>query len=158
MAEPRFHVNDHQKLWDESQAAKTLTPLLQNVELLFCSMSDAKRLFRCNGSSQQVAQQILEFSQAHYVVFTNGAQGAWLWNGKEWYHEPSRATQIVDRLGAGNALAAGVIHSWLDGNVAPGRRYGVTLAALALSQPGDMVITHKEELLNLSKTDATLTR
>ena len=37
-------------------------------------------------------------------------------------------------------------------------RYGLTLAALALSQPGDMVITHKEELLNLSKAEATLTR
>ena len=52
----------------------------------------------------------------------------------------------VDRLGAGDALAAGVIHGWLDGDLAMGLRYGVLLAALALTQYGDMVITSQGEL------------
>jgi 2-dehydro-3-deoxygluconokinase len=64
----------------------------------------------------------------------------------------------VDRLGAGDALAAGVIHGWLDGDLSAGLRYGVTLAALALSQFGDMVITNKSELLALSHSDSNLTR
>jgi len=70
-----------------------------------------------------------------------------------------RSTPAGDRLGAGDALAAGVIHGWLDGDLAAGLRYGTTLAALALSQFGDMVITNKEELLRLSQSGlSTITR
>lgn len=101
---------------------------------------------------------MLSHSQAGHLVLTIGEHGALLWNGKEWCHEPSRATQIIDRLGAGDALAAGVIHGWLEGDAVQGLRYGSTLAALALSQLGDMVVTNKEELLNLSKGESSLTR
>jgi len=107
---------------------------------------------------QEIAQEMLEFSKAHYIVITFAEQGAMVWNGKEWQHEPARPTRIIDRLGAGDALAAGVIHGWLDEDPSAGLRYGVTLAALALSQVGDMVVTNKEELLELSRGSSTLTR
>jgi 2-dehydro-3-deoxygluconokinase len=153
-----FDINYRQKLWSEVEAQKILLPMMQEVELLFCSARDATRLFNCSGTIQEVAQRMLEISQAKYVVITVGEQGALLWDGKEWLHEKARPTQIIDRLGAGDALAAGVIHGWLDGDMKAGLRYGVTLAALALSQCGDMVITDKAELLALSKRDSTLTR
>ena len=153
-----FDVNYRQKLWTETEAEEILSPMMWAVELLFCSMTDAKRLFHCQGTAQEVAEQMLRHSQARQLVLTIGEQGALLWNGKDWSHEPSRAKQIIDRLGAGDALAAGVIHGWLEGDVAQGLKYGATLAALALSQLGDMVITNKEELLNLSKGDSSLTR
>jgi len=153
-----FDVNYRQRLWTETEAEEILSPMLWDAELLFCSTADAQRLFHCEGTVQEVAEQLLAHSQARHLVLTLGEQGALLWNGKEWYHEPSRATQIIDRLGAGDALAAGVILGWLDGGVVQGLRYGATLAALALSQCGDMVITNKEELLNLSKGGSGLTR
>jgi 2-dehydro-3-deoxygluconokinase len=81
-----------------------------------------------------------------------------LWNGNKWIHESAHPTKILDRLGAGDALAAGVIQGWLDKDIAAGLRYGVTLAALALTQFGDMVITNKVELLALSQQSSTLTR
>jgi len=132
--------------------------MIQEVELLFCSARDATHLFDCQGTMQDIAQRMLELSQAKHVVITVGEQGALLWDGKEWMHEPARPTQIIDRLGAGDALAAGVLHGWLDGDMKAGLRYGVTLAALALSQFGDMVITNKEELLALSRGSSSLTR
>jgi len=154
-----FDVNYRQKLWSEAEAQQTLLPMIQNVELLFCSANDATRLFNCKGTTQEIAQGILEISHAKYAVITIGEQGAHLWNGSEWLHEPTRTTQIIDRLGAGDALAAGVIHGWLDGDLAAGLRYGATLASLALSQFGDMVITNKEELLGLSQSgNASITR
>ena len=153
-----FDVNYRQKLWNEVDAQKTLLPMIQNIELLFCSANDATRLFNCKGSDQEIAQRMLEISKAKYVVITIGEQGAYLWNGKEWLHEPSRATQIIDRLGAGDALAAGVIHGWLDGDLAAGLHYGITLAALALSQFGDMVVTNKSELIALARGSSNLTR
>jgi len=154
-----FDVNYRQKLWNEADAQKTLLPLIQNIEVLFCSANDAKRLFNCKGSDLEISQRMLEISQAKYVVITISEQGALLWNGKEWLREPARATQIIDRLGAGDALAAGMIHGWLDNDLAAGLRYGATLSALALSQSGDMVITNKEELLALANSaGSSLTR
>lgn len=146
-----FDVNYRQKLWSETEAAQTLLPLIRNVELLFCSRADAVRLFRCNGTMQEIARGMREQSQAHHVILTFGEEGAMLWDGTDWQHEPARPTRIMDRLGAGDALAAGVIHGWLDGDLSAGLRYGVTLAALALSQLGDMVVTNKSELLALSQ-------
>lgn len=153
-----FDVNYRQKLWAEAEAKEILLPLMQNAELLFCSQADAKRLFHLTGSRQEIAQGMLEVAQPRYIVVTFGEQGALLWDGQAWQHEPSRATHIVDRLGAGDALAAGVIHGWLDGDLSSGLRYGITLSALALSQFGDMVITNKSELLALTQGSSTLTR
>lgn len=153
-----FDINYRQKLWDEPTAAQTLLPLIQSAELLFCSQADAVRLFHCTGSMQDIAQGMLEVSKARHVVVTYGEEGAMLWDGAAWRHEPARQTRTIDRLGAGDALAAGVIHGWLDGNLITGLRYGVTLAALALSQSGDMVMTNKSELLALSEADSELSR
>jgi 2-dehydro-3-deoxygluconokinase len=132
--------------------------MIQKVDLLFCSARDATALFKCTGTVQEIAQKLLELSRAKYVVITNSDEGARLWDGNEWLHEPALPTKIVDRLGAGDALAAGVIHGWLDGDLKAGLRYGVTLAALALSQFGDMVVTNKEELSALSRGSSSLTR
>ena len=153
-----FDINYRQKLWSEAAAAQTLLPLIQGVELLFCSQADAARLFHCTGSMQEVAQGLLGLSKAHHVLVTFGEQGALLWNGKDWQHEPARPTHIIDRLGAGDALAAGVIHGWLDNDLSEGLRYGVTLAALALTQSGDMVITNRSELLALCQGSSGITR
>jgi len=153
-----FDINYRQKLWSEADAERTLLPLIQEVELLFCSQADAARLFHCTGSMQDLAQGILGVSQAKHVVLTFADQGALLWNGNEWQHVTAPPTRIIDRLGAGDALAAGVIHGWLDQDLSAGLRYGVTLAALALSQYGDMVITNKSELLALSQGSSNLTR
>jgi 2-dehydro-3-deoxygluconokinase len=153
-----FDINYRQKLWPESDAAQTLLRLIQGVELLFCSRADAGRLFRCKGSMTEVAEVMLELSKARSLVVTFSDQGALLWNGQEWLHELARPTRLIDRLGAGDALAAGVIHGWLDGDLSAGLRYGVTLAALALSQSGDIVLTDKQELNTLSKSDSSLAR
>jgi 2-dehydro-3-deoxygluconokinase len=153
-----FDINYRGKLWTKTDAQKTLTPMIQKVELLFCSARDATHLFNCNGTVQEIAQRMSEISHAKHVVITNSDEGALLWDGKEWLHEPARPTKIIDRLGAGDALAAGVIHGWLDGDLKAGLRYGVTLAALALSQFGDMVTTNKAELLTLSRGSSSLTR
>ncbi len=153
-----FDVNYRQKLWSETEARDALLPMIQGVELLFCSQMDAMRLFGCKGEIQEIAAGMLEISHARNIVVTFGEQGILLWNGQKWTHQPSRPTNIIDRLGAGDALAAGVIHGWLDGNLMEGAKYGVTLAALALSQLGDMVVTTKKELTSLMNVSSTITR
>lgn len=144
-----FDVNYRQLLWGVEEAAATLTPLMQGIDLLLCSRRDAVRLFACEGTPEEVLRGMVERSKARQVVVTLGAEGMVAWDGAQVLHEPAVPVGIVDRLGAGDALAAGVIHGWLDGDLAQGLRYGAMLAALALSQHGDMLFTTREELATL---------
>lgn len=56
-------------------------------------------------------------------------------------------TGIVDRIGTGDAFAAGVLHQWLEGgDVRAMAEAGLALAALKHSLPGDMTLIRKAEL------------
>lgn len=144
-----FDVNYRGKLWSPDAAALTLRPLLQNVDLLFCNGRDAQTLFACTGTPEEMVAQLVAQTGAAQVVMSLGEQGVIGWDGAQTHREAAWPVGIVDRIGAGDALAAGVIHGWLAGDFAAALRYGVTLAALALSQHGDMVITTREELEGL---------
>jgi len=153
-----FDVNYRQKLWSETDARQTLLPLIRQADLLFCSQVDAIRLFDCKGSMQEIAQGLLDLTRVPKVIVTFGEKGILYWNGDAWQHEPAQPTQVIDRLGAGDALAAGVLYGCLHSDFQAGLRYGTVLAAMALIQKGDMVITTEAEMLALSRQSSTLTR
>jgi 2-dehydro-3-deoxygluconokinase len=147
-----FDVNYRQKLWPPETAAAALRPLMQGVDVLFCKQADAARLFGIDRSPQAVIDGLASLTHAKQIVVTRGESGAVGWDGAEYIEEPAVPTVVVDRLGAGDALAAGVLHGWLGGSLARGLRYGVVMAALALSQYGDMVVTTAAELDSLAET------
>jgi 2-dehydro-3-deoxygluconokinase len=144
-----FDINYRQKLWSETEAKETLLPLIQEVDLLLCGQGDAQRVFGCSGTPEEIVENLAEQSRARQVAVTLGDRGVIAWDGVQFYEEPAIPVQIVDRIGAGDALAAGIIHGWLRGDFALGLRYGVILAALVLSQHGDMLVTTEKELLSL---------
>ena len=56
-------------------------------------------------------------------------------------------TGIVERIGTGDAFAAGVLHSWLeDGDVRAMAEAGLALTALKHSLPGDMCLATRAML------------
>ncbi len=144
-----FDVNYRSKLWTAEAAATVLRPLIQEVDILFCKQGDAEKLFGCTGEAAVIIQQLVDLSRAQRVVMTRGDQGVMAWDGGQILSEAAAPTVMVDRLGAGDALAAGVLHGWLGGDFRRGLRYGVVLAALALSQYGDMLITTTAEVESL---------
>jgi 2-dehydro-3-deoxygluconokinase len=141
-----FDVNYRQLLWAPREAAAALTPLMQNVDLLLSNRRDAALLFGCTGSPEDQLRAMVALSHARQAVLSIGEGGVVAWDGERILHQPAVPVGMVDRLGAGDALAAGVIHGWLDGDLAQGLRYGAMLAALALSQHGDMVTVTPKEL------------
>jgi 2-dehydro-3-deoxygluconokinase len=141
-----FDVNYRQLLWAPEAAAAALTPLIQGVDLLLCSQRDARRVFALDGTPEEIVRALVALSKARQVVLSIGEDGALAWDGARILHQPAVPVVVVDRLGAGDALAAGVIHGWLDGDLKQGLRYGAMLAALALSQHGDMVMETSQEL------------
>lgn len=144
-----FDVNYRSKLWSAKEAASTLRHLIAGVNLLFCGQGDAALLFGCRGAATEMIRQLADETGARLVIMSVGDGGALAWDGAQLIHEPATPVQVVDRLGAGDALAAGVIHGWLDGDLRAGMAAGSVLAALALSQYGDMVITDQRELNDL---------
>jgi 2-dehydro-3-deoxygluconokinase len=144
-----FDVNYRAKLWPAAQAATVLAPLLTGVDVLFCSRGDAERLFDLRGVPEEAVVHLARRTGAALTVMSVGADGVLAWDGVTLHRQPAIPTVIIDRPGAGDALAAGMLHGWLAGDVAQGLRYGVALAALALSQHGDMVVTTPAELEQL---------
>lgn len=142
-----FDVNFRGRVWTAEAAGAALRPLIAEVDLLMCKGSDATALFGCSGGPRELMSQLKALTRAEAVVSTFGADGAALLSGDGFAHRPALPVQIVDRIGSGDAFAAGVIDGWLDGDLPDGLRRGVGLAAIALSQHGDRVMTSRAELV-----------
>jgi len=141
-----FDVNYRSKLWTSQAARARLTPLLPFVDLLICAQADARTVFGLDGPPKAVLDALHALTPAEHVVLTQAAEGASMVLGGELVHVPAREATVLDRLGAGDAFAAGMLDGLLDGDLRGGLGRGAALSALALAQHGDMLITSREEL------------
>jgi len=139
-------INYRHLLWPESEARTRLLPLTEGTDILFCSLRDARKVFECVGEPELVARRLAEQAGVANCVITLGDRGALAWDGATLWHEKAWQVPVIDRIGAGDALAAGVIFGWKQGSLKQGLRYGNLMAALALTQCGDVVSTSLEEL------------
>jgi 2-dehydro-3-deoxygluconokinase len=128
--------------------------LIQQADILFCKGADAESLFGCDGEPHELMIKLKALTQAHALFCTFGEKGAALLCNGEFVMQPALPVQIVDRIGSGDAFAAGVLDGWLSGDKSltnatafqDGLRRGVALAAIALSQFGDRVLSSRAEL------------
>lgn len=144
-----FDVNYRSKLWSPTEAAESLLPLLKNTAILFCAIRDAELLYGITGTPEEVIAQLAELTQAKHIVVSVGAEGVLGWDGNQFIRQSAYQTTIIDALGAGDALAAGVVNGWLSDEFARGLQMGAALAAMALSQVGDMVVVTPSALDDL---------
>ncbi|WP_426365491.1 sugar kinase [Mammaliicoccus lentus] len=145
-----FDINYRDNLWSSVELAReTLEPMIQNIEILFCSRRDAIHVFKCNGSDEEMIHQLQKISRAKKVVMSRGPEGAIALENNIIFSEKARDVVIIDRIGAGDGLAMGVLHGWLQGDFQKGLKYGMITSALALSQYGEIVNTNSKELEQL---------
>lgn len=141
-----FDVNYRARLWDAATAGARLRPLIAEADILFCKSADAALLFGCAGEPREQMARLRALTGASAILCTYGERGAKLLAGERFLEQPALPVQIVDRIGSGDAFAAGVLDGALDGDLAAGLRRGVALAAIALSQHGDRALTTRAEL------------
>jgi 2-dehydro-3-deoxygluconokinase len=141
-----FDVNYRAKLWDTATAGAKLRPLIAEADILFCKSADATALFGCTGEPRELMANLKALTRADTVFSTFGADGAALLIDGEFMAQPALPVQIVDRIGSGDAFAAGALDGWLDADPRSGLQRGVALAAIALSQHGDRVLSSRAEL------------
>jgi 2-dehydro-3-deoxygluconokinase len=145
-------VNYRSRLWTPQRAAEVMAPLMQGAAIVFCKAADAQLLFGLTGEAPQLARALAERFGAGAAVVTHGADGVSAWRDGQSLHEPAIPVRILDRIGAGDAMAAGVLSGWLRGDLAYGLRAGAMLSALALTQYGDAVLTSADELDGLLRS------
>ncbi|MEM7531311.1 MAG: sugar kinase [Chloroflexota bacterium] len=154
-----FDMNYRSRLWTPEEAAATVGPLIEKVDLLFFGRGDASIVFGIDGSPQEIVEALGQRSSANYIVTSMADDGIIGWDRQAFYREPARDVVILDRIGAGDGMVAGVIDGWLQNDFALGLRIGALTAALALSQYGDQVVTNREEVNMLLVSDGkTITR
>jgi 2-dehydro-3-deoxygluconokinase len=131
-------VNYRARLWGPDQAGAALRGMAGRVDLLLCKREDAGDLFGCRGSAREVARRLQDEFRVARVAVTCGAEPAVALDGDQLVECPSYAVQIVDRIGAGDAFAAGVLWGFLEGSLASGLERGVAMAALKMTVAGDL--------------------
>ena len=144
-----FDINYRRKLWNSDVAAQTLLPLIKNIALLLCKEADARQLFGCTGTPHEIIHQLAKLTNAKQIVVTSGEKGATGFDGQNLFSQPAIPTVILDRIGSGDAFAAGVLHGWLDGDLHKGVHIGVILAALKLTQYGDTLVLSPDLLSSM---------
>lgn len=139
-------VNYRSHLWPAPDACETITRLATDCSLIVCSKEDAEDVFGIDGPPEGVIDGLIERTRARACVVTMGSEGVVWSDGTKPTFAPAADTVVRDRLGAGDALLAGIIDGCLDNDLAAGVRRGIMLAGIALTTVGDQVIISRAEL------------
>jgi len=148
-------LNYRSKLWTREHASQVMGLLLPMCDVLIASEADAEHLFGITGKDfTDVAKQLVDKFGVTTVVGTR-READLVWKNKfaaigysagvthesAWYE-----AEIVDRLGTGDALASGLIHGLLDGDLKKGIDYGAAMGALKHTIPGDIPWINRDEV------------
>jgi 2-dehydro-3-deoxygluconokinase len=160
--------NYRSKLWSMEQAGEVLSLLLRNIDVLICGRDDPHRIFGIPSQAldglagpardQRAAELMQERFHLDCVAMTfregisasvNGLSAMLCRSGKA-YFAPRYEMQIVDRVGGGDAFAAGLIFGLLS--EFESQRvidFATAAACLKHSIPGDCNLVSREEVEQL---------
>jgi 2-dehydro-3-deoxygluconokinase len=133
-----FDVNYRQRLWDAKAAAAAVREVARLIDVVICTAEDARDLFGADGAPETVVEKLRSDLKAGTVVVTLGAKGAIASRGDTTLTRGGHAVETVDRVGAGDAFAAGLIWGLLDGSLELGLERGLAMSALKMTLHGDL--------------------
>jgi 2-dehydro-3-deoxygluconokinase len=153
-------LNYRAKLWSQAEAGRWMSELMRFCDVLITTEEDTERVFDITGKDYaDVAAQLARRFPLRVVAVTL-RENPLVWKNT-WtaiaYQDGrvlktrSHEVEIVDRLGAGDSFAAGLIHGLLDGDLQKGLDFGVAASAIKHSIPGDFAWISREEVENLLK-------
>ncbi len=167
-----FDLNYRKKLWSEEKAKEVMTSLMEYVDVFIGGMDDASK---CLGYEKDVNEKELDEFQSFlkdilnkfhfkYAATTirdvhsasdNGIS-ALIYDGKEFYYSKKYEIRIVDRIGGGDAFAAGLIHGLLTmENMKDALEFAVAAGALKHTINGDYNLVNINEVEELAKGNAS---
>lgn len=170
-------LNYRQKLWSQEKARRIMTRLMQYVDVCIGNEEDAEKTLGFQPGNTDIKRGALELSgyrdvlrrmteQFHlkYVASSlrescSASDNEWsacIYNGKDFYHSRKYSIRIVDRVGSGDAFAAGLICGLLERKpMEDALEYAVAASALKHTLPGDFNLVTRTEVETLLKGDAS---
>jgi len=152
-----FDVNYRSRLWSPKEARDFLAEVLPRVRYLFIGADDAATVFELAGEPERVLEGMRRLAPSATIALTLGEAGSAVLTPAG-VRRPSRryAVTVVDRVGAGDAFAAGFLWATLIGRDAQQAVDAATaLAALKCTIWGDVSLVSRPELEELLATDST---
>lgn len=163
--------NYRSKLWSMAEAGRVLTPLLKSVDVLICGQDDPQNIFGIQPEGEGLSDAARDEHLAELVrrrfdlksvamTFRQGISAsvnrysAMLCGCEGVCRSRQYEIQIVDRVGTGDAFAAGLIFGLLSG-FEPQRaiEFAAAAACLKHSIPGDFNLASREEVERLLAGD-----
>ncbi|AXB79509.1 sugar kinase [Novosphingobium sp. P6W] len=160
-----FDGNYRALLWDawDSDPRSILTDLMQSATVMIGNHRDISLLlgkpFSGDGSERRREAALAAFeafpklqliaSTARHIVNSGHHRIAARIDARDAAHQTAEVdvTAIVDRIGTGDAFAAGVLHKWLEGaDIVATAQAGLAYTVLKHTQPGDMCLIGPGEL------------
>ena len=130
--------DDPARTWDAH-----LGSALAHVDILFCNESEARGAAGANGwvgagSRHDAARHLVaRLAPGGTVILKCGSEGAYAHTLEETVQVPAPAVEVVDTVGAGDSLAAGLLHARLAGLDLPeALRFAVAVGTLSTRRSG----------------------
>jgi len=170
-------LNFRKNLWTPAKANEVMTKMMSLVDLLIANEEDAEKVFGIKADAtdissghlsiagyQQVCRSLVErfnFKQAAITLreSMSASENGWsglLYDKAQFYHGRRYVIHIVDRVGGGDAFAAGLIYAMLH-NFGGQKAIDFAVAASALKHTieGDFNLVSLEEIKALVGGDAS---
>jgi 2-dehydro-3-deoxygluconokinase len=150
-----FDPNYRAKLWSREQAADSLVPLLEYVDILVTNGADAAGLFGAEAESDIDVAKFLAGKYHIDIVAIPGREQNTAWGHSRRavayadgtpYTSREYHIEMVDTIGGGDSFTAAFLCGIIEGDIAKALEYGVAFAALKHTNPGDLNYATREEL------------
>ena len=150
-----YDLNYRARLWGEDKARAVQEPLMGLVDVLITTEEDTRRVFGIEGANyDEVAKKLAERFGFKIVTITLRGDRSVLRNdwtaiayaGGDVTRDRSYEIEIVDRVGGGDAYAAGFICGLLNDGVGEGVRYGNAFSALKQTTWSDFCWATRDEV------------
>lgn len=142
-----FDPNYHDMIWEKSEDGREyIKSILSKVQIVKPSEDDAERLFGEDTPENQI-EKFLKLG-VKLVIMTLGKQGAIVSNGIETKRFASKADEVIDTTGAGDAFWSGFYAAIINEyTIEQAVDLGLTVSAYKLKFTGAVVDLPKLELL-----------
>ncbi len=152
-----FDINYRSRLWSPEEARGFLDEILPALRYLFVGADDAETVFGLGGAPDAVLSGLSARAPKAVIALTLGEAGSAVLAGEHVIRPTRRySVQVVDRVGAGDAYAAGFLWATLSGRSAREAVDAATaLAALKCTIWGDIALVTRAELDELLASDST---
>ncbi len=147
-----FDVNYRSLLWPPDEARRAFWEILPHVNLLIATQADARMLLAQTADRdiplepERILEHLFDPCGAEAVIMTCGAEGSVAFDGDRFFTACGYDVQAVNRLGAGDAFAAGLLYGYLMSDLQVGLNYGTAMAALKLTVPQNIPLIERADV------------